>query len=127
MPLLKDQAYKWADILREIGAANVPPYYLLRPRGGRTIVAAALDIGTNTRAPYEIWAGNGPQIKRWADVLDRQTQLLAVFVREMDGQHYYRGTFKRVASTTDEREIALRGMQAKRNDIYKILFLEEVR
>jgi hypothetical protein len=126
MCLTKGNTYKWADILRETGAANVLPYYLLRPRGGRTIVAASLDIATNPRAPYEIWAGNGREIKRWADVLERQADPFAVVVREADGQHYYRGRFKCVAATTDQSEIALRGMQAERTDIYKILFLEEL-
>ena len=126
MSLTKGSTYKWADILQETGAANVLPYYLLRARGGRTIVAASLDIATNPRAPYEIWAGNGREIKRWADVLERQTDPFAVVVREADGQHYYRGSFKCVASTMDQSEIALRGMQAERSDIYKILFLEEL-
>jgi len=47
MPLAKGQTYKWADILRETGAANVLPYYLLRSRGGRTIVTAVQTTDTH--------------------------------------------------------------------------------
>ena len=126
MALQKNQIYKWADILRETGAANVLPYYLLRRKGGRTIVAASLDIETNSRAPYEVWAGDGREIKRWADVLDRQIEPFPVFVCETNGKRYFRGIFKRVNSSTDKHEIALRSVQADRNDIYKILFLKEV-
>ena len=126
MALIKGQSYQWADILRETGAENVLPYYLLRRKGGRKIVAASLDIGTNSRAPYEVWAGNGPQIKRWADVLDEQTEPFAVFVCELDGKRYFHGMFERVRSSVDKNEIQLRAQQVNRTDIYKILFLVEV-
>jgi len=124
--LIKNQTYTWSQILAETGAANVLPYYLLRTSASRTIVASSLDIKTNPRAPYEILAGDGREIKRWANVAEKQIKPFAVFVCELDGKSYFRGHLKCVDSSIDAKEIALRAEQANRKDIYKILFLTEV-
>ena len=126
MPLLKNKAYLWAEILRETGAGKDLPYYLLRPPGSRLIVAAALDITLNARAPYEIWAGTGRDLQRWADALDRQVEAFPVFVREGNGRYYYRGRFQRVGSTMKPFELSMREMQAGLIGLYKIIFLKEV-
>jgi peptidyl-tRNA hydrolase len=49
-----------------------------------------------------------------------------VFVKELDEKWYYRGDFKIVAQSADANEIRLREQQAKRTDVYKIIFLQEV-
>jgi hypothetical protein len=128
MPLVKGQTYEWNEILRELGATSGPVFYLLHKRGTRTILGACLDIAYNPRAPYEVWAGTGEHVSDWADTLDAQARSFDVFVRETNGHHYYRGRFKRIGSSAQPDEIALRLAQApERGPIYKILFLEEVR
>jgi hypothetical protein len=127
MPLVKGQSYEWSSILQETESVAGPVFYLLHFQGTRTIAAASLDIAFNPRAPYEIWAGSGEHVSDWADTLDAQLEPFEVFVREMDGRHYYRGKFKRVTSSNDAGEIALRLAQVpQRGPIYKIIFLTEV-
>jgi len=126
MPLTKGQTYSFDQIQQETNGVPGPVFYLLHRKGTDLIVAACIDIALNARAPYEVWAGDGEQIKRWADILDSQTQPFEMFVRETDGQWYYRGKFHRKDSSDNPHEIQLRLAQFERSPIYKILFLEEV-
>ncbi len=126
MNLVKGQTYKWSAILAVTGAANVAPFYVLRRAGGQSVVAACLVIGVNPRAPYEIIPANTPLISGWADVFSAQREPVPVFVKELDNKWYYRGQFRVRGESTDSKEIKLRGKQANRTHLYKILFLEEV-
>ena len=127
MPFIKGQSYEWEEIISDPERVAGPVFYLLHRRDTELVTAACLDIAFNFRAPYEIWAGEGPEVKRWADILDAQVDSFDAFVRELDNRHYYRGRFRRIGSTRDANEIALRLAQAEeRGPIYKLLFLEEV-
>lgn len=126
MPFIKGQSYDWNEILEGSESVAGPVFYLLHRIGTQVVTAACINIKWNPRAPYEIWPGIGPEVRRWADVLDQQTGDFNVFVRETDDRHYYRGKFRRVSSSTDSNEIALRKAQAEREAIYKIIFLAEV-
>ena len=127
MQLVKNRTYKWQEILDGLNAVAGPVYYLLHLPGTQTVAAACLSVDVNPRAPYEIIPATGRYIKPWADTFAAQTTAVPVFVRELDLKWYYRGQFKVVDQSSDPREIRLRGKQANRTDIYKILFLEEVR
>jgi hypothetical protein len=127
MSLIKGQAYLWDEILTELNAVSGPVFYLLHRRGTRTVLGACLDIAVNPRAPYEIWPGIGEHVSEWAEILDVQTEPFEVFVHETDGRHYYRGKFRRVDSTDNANEIALRLAQAPgRGPIHKIIFLQKI-
>jgi hypothetical protein len=127
MNFTKSRTYKWHEILDGLEAVNAPPYYLLRHRVTQKVVAACLVIGVNPRAPYEIIPAKGPLIRRWADAFCKQRGTLDVFVQEAGGQWYYRGQFRLAGESSDANELKLRALQANRRNLYKILFLEEVR
>lgn len=126
MSFTKGKTYKWQEILDGLKSTGAPPYYLVRRKADDVIVAACLVIGVNPRAPYEIIPARGPQIRQYADQFCSQTEPIQVFVKELDNKWHYRGWFKRVGESTDDKEIKLRGKQADRTDIYKIIFLSEV-
>lgn len=127
MSFIKGQTYRWQQILGDLEAVNAPPYYLLRRKKDEVVVAACLVIGLNPRAPYEIIPAKGPLIRRYADKFCRQSDPIAVFVQETDGKWYYRGQFQLAGESKDANEIRLRAQHANRRNLYKILFLEEVR
>jgi hypothetical protein len=126
MKFIKGKTYKWNEILEGSDSVDRPVRYLLHKRGTDTIAAACLDILINPRAPYELTPANGPQIKPCADKFCNQGTPVPVFVRELDRKWYYRGQFKVVGESSDENELTLRGRQAGRTDIYKIIHLAEV-
>ena len=126
MSFIKSRTYKWREILDGVNSAGALPYYLVRRRTDDVVVAACLVIGINPRAPYEIIPARGPQIRKYADQFCRQSEPIRVFVKELDSKWYYRGWFKRVSESTETTEIKLRGKQASRTEIYKIIFLTEV-
>jgi hypothetical protein len=127
MKLVKNSSYKWQQILAGLSVVSGPVFYLLHHPGSQAIAAACLSIDINPRAPYEIIPATGRFIKPWADKFATQPEPVPVFVREADRKWYYRGQFKVVAQSSDPLAIRHRGKQANRTDIYKILFLEEVR
>ena len=126
MNFLKYQTYKWNDILTPLNAVDSPVRFLLRHKDSEKIVAACVRIDLNPRAPYEIIPSQGEHVAPWSDKFAAQTEPVPVFVKESDGQWYYRGDFKVAAQSADANEIRLREQQANRAHVYKILFLEEV-
>ena len=126
MNYIKNQTYKWAQILDGSEAVAGPVFYLLHRRGTQIVTAACLDVRMNPRAPYEIIPANGERIAPWADNLCHQNTPVRMFVREVDDEFYYRGQFKVVGQSDDPHQIRLRAQQANREDIYKIIFLAEV-
>ena len=127
MKLTKGKTYKWDEILNGLNSVAGPVFYLLHEKGTELVTAVCLRIDTDPRAPYEVLVGDGPFIRDWGDKFYKQQSALPVFVEELDGNRYYRGRFKPARQSIDPNEIHLRGQQANRKDIYKIIFLEEVR
>jgi hypothetical protein len=126
MKLIKGKTYRWNEILNGLNSVAGPVFYLLHKKGTELITAVCLRIDTDPRAPYEVLVGDGPFIRDWADKLYTQKNVLPVFVEELDGNRYYRGRFRPAGQSIDPNEIQLRGQQAERKDIYKIIFLEEI-
>lgn len=122
----KGKSYDWDKIVDGDEFVDGPVFYLLHRRGTEQVTAACLDIEFNPRAPYEIIPAKGPQIKLWADRLCQQGGSFPVFVKELDGKRYFRGHFKVIGQSSDKNEISVRGKQANRTDIYKIIFLSEI-
>lgn len=123
----KGHTYTWAQILSRTGGVTGPVYYVLHHIGTDKVAAACLRIDKNPRAPYEIIPKNGPFIATWADRFSSQSEPVPVFVQELDGNWYYRGRFEVVGQSSDLNEIRLREQQANRTNVYKILFLQEIR
>ena len=124
MPLIKGHRYTWSEIVDETGADGSPPYYLLH-RDGK-VVAGCFTLELNPEAPRVVLAGDGPQIREWADTFCAQTGSIPVCVKSGLGEWLYCGDFKLVRSSTDPAEIARHSAQARRTNVYKLLFLEEV-
>lgn len=124
MSLIKGQRYTWSEIVDETGADGSPPYYLLH-RDGK-VVAGCFTLEINTEAPLVVLAGDGPQIREWADLFCAQTSSIPVCVKSGLGEWLCCGNFKLVRSSTDPAEIARHSAQARRSDVYKLFFLQEV-
>jgi hypothetical protein len=124
MSLIKGQRYTWSEIVDETGADGSPPFYLLH-RDGK-VVAGCFTLGLNPEAPLVVLAGNGPQIREWADLFCVQKGSIPVCVKSGLGEWLCCGNFKLVRSSADPAEIAHHSAQARRSDVYKLLFLQEV-
>jgi hypothetical protein len=124
MSLIKGHRYTWGEIVEKTGGDGSSPYYLLH-RDGK-VVAGCFTIELNPEAPRVVLAGNGPQIREWADIFCAQKGSIPVCLKSGLGEWLCCGNFKLVRSSTDQAEIAKHSASANRNDIYKILFLEEV-
>jgi hypothetical protein len=124
MPFTKGQHYSWSRILEETGADGSPPYYL--PHRGTEVVAACLTLDLDPEAPLVILAGNGPKISEYADFFCIQANAIPVFVKFGDRNWLYCGVFKLLRPSTDPVEIARHSARARRSDVYKLLFMEEV-
>jgi hypothetical protein len=122
--LIKGHRYTWSEIVEKTGADGTPPYYLLH-RGG-AVVAGCFTLELNPEAPLVVLAGQGPQISEMADIFCAQTGLIPVCVKSGLGEWLCCGDVKLVRSSTDLAEIASHGALARRSDVYKLLFLEEV-
>jgi hypothetical protein len=123
MSLIKGRRYTWSEILDETGADGSQPYYLLH-RDGK-VVAGCFTLELNPEAPRVVLAGNGPQIREWADILCAQTGSIPVCLKAGLGEWLCCGNFKLARSSADPVEIALHSALAQRSDVYKLLFLEE--
>jgi hypothetical protein len=124
MSLIKGQRYTWSEIVDETGADGSPPYYLLH-RDGK-VVAGCFTLEINPEAPLVVLAGDGPQIREWADLFCAQTSSIPVCVKSGLGEWLCCGNFKLVRSSTNPAEIARHSAQARRSDVYKLFFLQEV-
>src|SRR5436309_1708651 len=124
MPLIKGHVYGWEQILDETGADGSPPYYLIHQ--GTHVVAACLTTDLNPDAPTIILAGNGRQIAAYADHFCAQANTIPVLVKTGHREWLCCGEFKLKHQSTDSAEITEHSSRSGRDDIYKILFLEEV-
>jgi hypothetical protein len=123
MPLIKGQTYTWHQLLKQTGAGRSPPYYLLH--AGRRVVASCLTPDLNPDAPTVILAGDAPQRREYADLFCAQGGAIPVCMKSAD-RWLCCGYFKLQRFSTDPAEIEAHSARAKRTDVYKILFLEEV-
>ena len=123
MLLTKGQRYTWSEIIDETGADGSPPYYLLH-RDGK-VVAGCFTLELNPEAPLVVLAGDGPQVREWADLFCVQTGSIPVCVKSGLGEWLCCGNFRLVRSSTDPAEIARHSAQARSSDVYKLLFLQE--
>ena len=124
MSLIKQRRYTWSEIVDETGADGSTPYYLLHREG--KVVAGCFTLELNPEAPLVILAGDGPQIREWADLFCAQMGSIPVCVKSGLREWLCCGNFKLVRSSTDPVEIASHSAPAKRSDVYKLLFLQEV-
>jgi hypothetical protein len=124
MPLIKGRLYSWTRIVEETGADGSPPFYLLHR--GCDVVAGCFTLELNPEAPLVVLAGNGPKISEAADHFCAQLVSIPVFVRSGNEDWLYCGDFRLLRQSTNPEEIRHYSARAKRADVYKILFLEEV-
>ncbi len=124
MSLIKGRRYTWSEIVDETGADGSPPYYLLHRDGA--VVAGCFTLELNPEAPLVILAVKGPPISELADIFCAQTGSIPVCVKSGMGEWLCCGDFKLVRSSTNPAEIATHAPEARRPDIYKLLFLAEV-
>ena len=124
MSLIKGRRYTWSEIVDESGADGSPPYYMLHRNGA--VVAGCFTMELNPEAPLVVHVGKGPLITGLADIFSKQTGPIPVCVKSGMGEWLCCGDFKLVRSSADPVEIASHTVEARRQDIYKLLFLAEV-
>jgi hypothetical protein len=124
MSLIKGRRYTWSEIVDATGADGSPPYYL--PHRDGKVVAGCFTLELNPEAPLVVLAGDGPQVREWADIFCAQAGAIPVCVKSGMGEWLCAGRFKLVRAGTDPAEIALHSAAAHRSDIHKLLFLQEV-
>ena len=124
MSLIKGRRYTWSEIMDETGADGSPPYYL--PHRDGAVVAGCFTLELNPEAPLVVLAGKGPKLSELADIFCAQTGSIPVCVKSGMGEWLCCGDFKLARSSTDLAEIASHTPEARRPDIYKLLFLVEV-
>lgn len=124
MSLIKGRRYTWSEIVDESGADGSPPYYMLHRNGA--VVAGCFTMELNPEAPLVVHVGKGPLITGLADIFCKQTGPIPVCVKSGMGEWLCCGDFKLVRSSADPVEIASHTVEARRQDIYKLLFLAEV-
>jgi hypothetical protein len=124
MSLIKGHRYTWSEIVDKTGADGSPPYYLLH-RDGK-VVAGCFTLELNPEAPLVVLAGQGQQIRELADIFCAQTGSIPVCLKSGLGEWLCCGNFKLVRSSTDPAEIASHAVEARRPDVYKLLFLAEM-
>ena len=123
MSLIKGHRYTWSEIVEKTGADGSPPYYL--PHRAGAVVAGCFTLELNPEAPLVVLAGQGQHIREWADIFCAQTGSIPVCVKSGLGEWLCCGNFKLVRSSTDPAEIASHAVEARRSDVYKLLFLAE--
>ena len=123
MALIKGRRYTWSEIVDKTEADGSPPYYLLHRDGA--VVAGCFTLELNPEAPLVVLAGKGPQHTKLADIFCAQTGSIPVCVKSGMGEWLCCGNFKLVRSSIDPAEIARHAAEARRPDIYKLLFLAE--
>jgi hypothetical protein len=124
MPLIKGHRYTWSEIVEKTGADGSLPYYLLHRND--KVVAGCFTLELNPEAPLVVLAGDGPQIREWADTFCAQKDSIPVCLKSGLEEWLCCGNFKLVRASTDPAEIAKHSAHANRTDICKIFFLEEV-
>jgi hypothetical protein len=124
MSLIKGCRYTWSEIVDETGADGSAPYYLLH-RDGK-VVAGCFTLDLNPEAPLVVLAGDGPQVRERADIFCAQAGSIPVCLKTGMGEWLCAGCFQLLRAGTDPAEIATYSASAKRSNVYKILFLEEV-
>ena len=105
-------------------ADGSPPYYLLHRDGA--VVAGCFTLELNPEAPRVVLAGKNPQVSGLADTFCAQKGSIPVCVKSGLGEWLCCGDFKLVRSSIDPAEIASHAAEARRPEIYKLLFLAEV-
>ena len=124
MSLIKGRRYTWSEIMDETGADGLPPYYL--PHRDGAVVAGCFTLELNPEAPRVVLVGKDPKLGELAEIFCRQTGSIPICVKSGMGEWLCCGDFKLVRSSTDLAEIASHTPEARRPDIYKLLFLVEV-
>jgi hypothetical protein len=124
MSLIKGHRYTWSEIVDQTEADGSPPYYLLHRDGA--VVAGCFTLELNPEAPLVVLAGKGPQLSGLADTFCAQKGSIPVCVKSGLGEWLCCGNYKLVRSSADPAEIARHTVEARRPDIYKLLFLAEV-
>ena len=124
MSLIKGHRYTWSEIVDKTEADGSPPYYLLHRDGA--VVAGCFTLELNPEAPLVVLAGKDPLVTELADAFCAQKGSIPVCVKSGMGEWLCCGDYKLVRSSTDLAEIASHTAEARRPEIYKLLFFAEV-
>ena len=89
-----------------------------------TVVCGCFDPNMNTRAPYEIDLGEGPDVYRWAAQLFAQGSVIPVFIRRDNFAWEYVGDFTATKLSQDRHDLHP-SKAFRRQDAVAVLYLAE--
>ena len=113
--------YSRAEIHSRLGG-GVQDYL---PHRDGEVVCGCFSPKLNPAAPQIILPGNGPGIKKWAEVFAEQPHFVPVFLKRATNEWEYAGDYRVKRRTEDPNEIAQHAKRTGRNDISQVLFLEQ--
>ena len=121
--LIVGQSYTRQEIHQEVGGGSLQSY--LPTRDGR-VLCACLRLDTNPGAPEVILPGTGPGIEGAADLLERQTGGIPVFMKRGRGVWEYVGDFQFSGRSKLPVDIESWAGRARRTDITSVIEMRAV-
>jgi hypothetical protein len=123
MTFVVGQTYTREQITSALGGSTRA--YLPTSRG--EVICGAFRRDANPDAPNIILVGLGPQIRRSAEILERQVAPIPIFMKRRPKAWEFVGIFRLRRSSVDPTEICEHARPANRvDDVCKLLFLDRV-
>lgn len=119
----RGKKYTRKQISAELGG-GVQDYL---PHADGVVVYGAFSKDINPGAPNVILPGTGPEIERWARVFAEQEWAIPVFIKDASNSWYCMGDFRCVRLEEEPGVIERYAVEAKRDDVTMVLFLERER
>jgi len=120
MTFVNGQRYTRREIKSALGG-NAQQYL---PMQGSRVVYGALTDDLNPLAPREILVGDGPVIRKAAEVLAAQEEPIPIFIKRGTDRWLYVGVYRCARYVTDPEIVAAKAAAAGRSDVTAILYMD---
>jgi hypothetical protein len=96
------------------------------PHVNGRVVCGCFTSKLNPSAPYEVLVGAAPDVVKYAKVLANQAEAIPVFMKQSSNHWEYIGLYRAIGYTEDKAEVDLRAVEAKRDWVAGVLFMEKI-
>ena len=118
----KNYFYTRPEIYKQLGG-GIQPYL---PTVKNKVVCACLTKRLNPCAPNIILVGVKPRVKKSAELLCMQKEVIPVFIKIRVNKWQYQGQYKVIDYTTSRSEIARYSKMSGRINLSKIIYLKAI-
>lgn len=94
------------------------------PHQDGQVVCGCFKKATNPNAPDIVLPGQGPNIRRWAEVFREQRDPVPIFIKKAVNEWEYVGDYRVDRWTDEPSEIARHSARSGRHDVTSVLFLK---